>query len=104
MDIASSIATSRLVAQRHAIDVIANNIANADTPGYQAERMQFADWLSTQTGAATPPGGRVLAYTQDRATWRETEHGPLRHTAPTRSTSPSPATGISRCRRKRGRA
>jgi flagellar basal-body rod protein FlgF len=81
MDIASSIATSRLVAQSHAIDVIAGNIANADTPGYQAERVQFADWLSTQTGAATPPGGRVLAYTQDRATWRETEHGPLRHTA-----------------------
>lgn len=80
MDIASSIAASRLVAQRHAVDVIANNIANADTPGYQAERVQFSDWLSPQSGARTPPGGRVLAYTQDRATWLEAAPGPLRHT------------------------
>ena len=80
MDIASSIAASRLVAQSRALDVIANNLANAETPGFQAERVQFADWLSPQRGAATPPGGRVLAYTQDRATWRETTPGPLRHT------------------------
>ncbi|MGH7044036.1 MAG: flagellar hook-basal body complex protein, partial [Acetobacteraceae bacterium] len=72
---------SRLIAQSHAIRVIANNIANADTPGFQAERVQFADWLSVQTDARTPPGGQVLAYTQDRATWRETAHGPLRRTA-----------------------
>ncbi len=81
MDIASSIAVSRLVAQRHAVDVIANNIANADTPGFQAERVQFSDWLSAQTDARTPPGGEVLTYTQDRATWRESAPGPLRHTA-----------------------
>jgi len=81
MDIASSIAASRLVAQSHAIDVIANNIANADTPGFQEQRVQFSDWLSTQTDARTPPGGRVLAYTQDRATWRETAPGQLTHTA-----------------------
>ncbi len=80
MDIASSIAASRLVAQSRALDVIANNIANADTSGYQAQRTQFADWLVPQDQAHTPPGGRVLAYTQDRATWRETAPGPLRHT------------------------
>jgi flagellar basal-body rod protein FlgF len=80
MDIASSIAASRLVAQRRAVDVIANNIANADTPGYQAERVQFSDWLSRQADARTPPGGRVLSYTQDRATWLEAAPGPLRHT------------------------
>ena len=80
MDIASSIAASRLIAERQAVDVIANNIANADTPGYQAERMQFSDWLSPQRNAQTPPGGRVLAYTQDRATWLEAAPGPLHHT------------------------
>ncbi|MDE2583031.1 MAG: flagellar hook-basal body complex protein [Rhodospirillales bacterium] len=80
MDIASSIAASRLVAQSHAIEVVAGNIANASTPGYRAERVQFADWLSPQTNARTPPGGRVLSYTQDRATWLETAPGPLRHT------------------------
>ena len=64
MDIASSIAASRLVAQSRALDVIANNLANAETPGFQAERVQFADWLSPQTDARTvtnstsPPGSR----------------------------------------------
>ncbi len=80
MDITGSIATSRLIAQSHAMAVIANNLANADTPGFQAERTQFAAWLTPQPGAHPPPGGRTLAYTEDRATWRESTPGPLHHT------------------------
>ncbi len=80
MDITGSIATSRLIAQSHAMAVIANNLANADTPGFQAQRTQFAAWLSSQPDAHPPPGGRTLAYTEDRATWRETAPGPLHHT------------------------
>jgi flagellar basal-body rod protein FlgF len=80
MDIASSIATSRLVAQQRALDVIADNLANANTPGYKAERVQFSDWLSRQRGGNTPPGGSSIAYTQDRATWREQQDGTITHT------------------------
>ena len=80
MDIASSVATSRLVAQQRTLDVIAGNLANANTPGYKAERVQFSDWLSRQSGGATPPGGNPIAYTQDRATWREQQAGPITHT------------------------
>src|SRR5579864_9340471 len=69
MDIASNVATSRLVAQQRAMDVIAGNIANANTPGFKMERMQFSDWLN-----------RDIAYTQDRATWREQRAGTLTHT------------------------
>lgn len=76
MDIAANVATSRLVAQQRAMDVIANNIANANTPGYKAERTQFSDWLSKQ-GTAPEPS---VAYTQDRATWREQQSGTLSHT------------------------
>jgi flagellar basal-body rod protein FlgF len=79
MDIASNVATSRLVAQQRAMDVIANNIANANTPGFKAQRMQFSDWLSPQKSAA-PQGGGTIAYTQDRATWREQQVGTLSHT------------------------
>jgi flagellar basal-body rod protein FlgF len=39
MDIVSSIAASRLVAQQRSMDVIAGNIANANTPGFKAERV-----------------------------------------------------------------
>jgi flagellar basal-body rod protein FlgF len=80
MDIASSVAASRLVAQQRAMDVVAGNVANSNTPGYRAERVQFADWLSSQSGADTPPGGKTIAYTQDRATWRDQQAGTLTHT------------------------
>jgi flagellar basal-body rod protein FlgF len=80
MDLASSIATSRLVAQQRAMDVIADNIANADTPGYKASRVLFSDWLDRQDGADPPPGGNTIAFTQDRATWREQTPGPIQRT------------------------
>jgi flagellar basal-body rod protein FlgF len=76
MDLTSNVSTSRLVAQQRAMDVIAANVANANTPGYKAERTQFSDWLSRQS---TSPE-RTVAYTQDRATWREQQSGTLTHT------------------------
>ncbi len=83
MDLNSSIATSRLVAQQRAMDVTANNIANANTPGFKRSRVQFADWLSRQAGSDVPPGGSAIAFTQDRATWRDTKPGALSHTGNT---------------------
>ena len=81
MDIASNVATSRLVAQQRAMDVMADNIANANTPGYRTERVQFSDWIDQQPNTASPPGGHTIAYTQDRATYRESQPGTLTHTA-----------------------
>jgi len=80
MDIVSSVAASRLVAQQRTMDVIAGNIANANTPGFKAERVQFSDWLSRQSGTAAGAGEPTIAYTQDRATWREQQAGTLTHT------------------------
>ncbi len=80
MNIATAVATSRLIAQERAMDVTAANLANMTTLGYKAMRVQFADWLSPQRGAATPPGGQTIAYTQDRATWRNQSAGPLTQT------------------------
>jgi flagellar basal-body rod protein FlgF len=80
MDLTTAIAGSRLVAQQRALDVIADNLANANTPGYKAERVQFSDWLSRQPASAVPPGGTQIAYTQDRATWRDFQAGTLTHT------------------------
>ena len=81
MDLASTVALSRMDADMRALDVTADNIANAATPGFKTEHVLFTDWLSRQTGAATPPGGRELAYAQDRATWADTNPGTLNHTA-----------------------
>ncbi len=80
MDITSSLAASRLVAQQRMMEVTANNIANANTPGYRTERVQFSDWIDKQTGINGPPGDKSVVYTQDRATWRENNPGTLTQT------------------------
>jgi flagellar basal-body rod protein FlgF len=80
MDNATSITLSRLVAQSRAMDVIAGNLANMSSPGYRAERVVFADWLSPQNGTSIVHGDRQLAFTQDRATYRDRAEGTLTHT------------------------
>lgn len=83
MDITTSLAASRLIAQQRAMDITANNIANANTPGYRTERVQFSDWIDPQPGTANVPGGNSVVYTQDRATYRETQAGAITHTGNT---------------------
>jgi flagellar basal-body rod protein FlgF len=80
MNIASLVAASRLVAQERSIEVTAMNLANVSTPGFQASRMQFSEWLNPQQSGAALPGERQIAYTQDRATWRDTQQGALTQT------------------------
>ena len=81
MELPTNVALSRLAAQQRALDVTASNLANVSTPGFKASRVLFTDWLSAQTGTDAPAGDRKLAYTQDRATYREQQAGPLQHTA-----------------------
>ena len=70
----TTIALSRLTAQQRAMDVTATNIANASTPGYRSARTLVTDWL------VRADGGQQIAYTQDRATYRDNAPGPLVHT------------------------
>ncbi len=81
MQNSTSVALSRLIAQQRAMDVTANNLANANTPGFKADRTLFADWLDRQSGVDPVRGGRTLSFTQDRATYREQQEGALSHTA-----------------------
>ena len=73
------VALSRLDAQQPRPRRHRRNIANCDTPGFKASRTLFSDWLAGRVGPSRR-GGRVVAYTQDRATYRE-RSGPLTHTA-----------------------
>jgi flagellar basal-body rod protein FlgF len=80
MNIASLVVASRLVAQERSIEVTAMNIANVNTPGFQASRVQFSEWLNPQQNGAALPGERQIAYTQDRATWRDDQAGTITQT------------------------
>ncbi len=80
MENSLTIALSRVVAQQRATNVRANNIANMNTPGYRTERMLFSDYLVQQNRTGAPQGDRPLQYVQDRATYRDTEAGPITQT------------------------
>ncbi len=41
------------------IDVIGNNLANLNTPGFKSSRTSFSDLISSQVRAATPPTGTL---------------------------------------------
>ena len=56
----TSIALSRMTAQQRSMDVTAGNIANANTPGYRAERMVFSDFLVRNRGRDVPRGAEPM--------------------------------------------
>ncbi|MCB4823714.1 flagellar basal-body rod protein FlgF [Roseicella aerolata] len=74
MDTPGYVILSRLGAQLRATQVLAHNLANADTPGFQAQRPVFAQHLQTPPDG---PRGASTAYSIDRATWRQATPGPL---------------------------
>jgi flagellar basal-body rod protein FlgF len=77
MDTPGYVILSRLGAQLRATEVLAHNMANADTPAFRASRPVFAADVQQQREVALPVGGRPVAYALDRATWRDLEQGPL---------------------------
>lgn len=79
MDTPGYIILSRLSAQLRATEVLANNIANGDTPGFRAERSVFGAKLQPDR-APIVPGDRTVAYSVDRATWRDTAPGGIAQT------------------------
>lgn len=67
-----------MVAQTHAMDVIANNIANADTPGFKATNMQFSDYVTPD--GSDVPGGGSLDFATNGGAWRDTATGAVKKT------------------------
>ncbi len=72
MENAGLVALSRQVALRRQMDVIANNIANANTTAFKAQRMVFETFLA-DVGARQPK----LAFVQDVAVVRDPADGAL---------------------------
>ncbi len=80
MDSPGYIVLSRMAAQQRAQAVTANNLANADTPGFRLSRPVHAEHDTQQRFTQRIPGGREVNYTWDRATWRDDSRGPLTRT------------------------
>ncbi len=74
MDNGIYIALSRQTGLFRKMDMVANNIANVDTTGFQSENIMFTDYLVNDGNR------RKMAFTQDIASYRNTQTGPMRAT------------------------
>lgn len=74
MDNGIYIALSRQMGLFRDMEVTANNIANADTAGYNAERVMFDDYLVRSSD------GPKQAYANDVSSYRDTQEGPMEAT------------------------
>ena len=80
MDSPSYIILSRLSSQMRATQLTANNLANADTPGYRATRPIFAEHVERQGRVSGPNGASNVGYSWDRASWRDLTPGAINQT------------------------
>ena len=79
MENTSYVALSREAALWRQMAVVANNMANANTPGFKAEQVMFTSYLAKSKSDASP-FGRKLAFVQDIGTLHDTREGPLSQT------------------------
>jgi flagellar basal-body rod protein FlgF len=68
MENATFIGMSRQMVLERQMDLVANNIANMNTPAYKGERMVFVEYLAPATDG-------TLSYVQDIAQVRDTSEG-----------------------------
>jgi flagellar basal-body rod protein FlgF len=80
MDSPGYILLSRLTLQDRSTQVLAHNMANADTPGFKALRPVFNDVMTSTRGIGGLRGDRAMSQPNDRATWRDMTPGTLQTT------------------------
>ena len=80
MDSPGYILLSRLTLQERSTQVLAHNMANADTPGFKALRPVFNDVMASTRGVGSLRGDRAMSLPNDRATWRDMTPGTLQTT------------------------
>ncbi len=74
MENAAYVGLSRQVTLRNEMNIIANNLANVNTPGYRGEKMVFNEYLER-----TQPGDR-LSFVEDVGLARDLREGPINTT------------------------
>lgn len=81
MDNALFVGLSRQLTLRRELDIVANNIANADTVGFKVESLMVE--TEPMRPAATLPGPRPVKFVIDRSVGRDFGQGSLRTTGAT---------------------
>ena len=79
MENTSYVALSRQAALWRQMEVVANNMANLNTPGFKGEDVMMAE-IDVKTKSDTTPFGRQVSYVHDLGTLRDPREGPLTKT------------------------
>jgi flagellar basal-body rod protein FlgF len=75
------IGLSRQMTLERQMDVIANNVANANTNGFKADHSLFEEYLNSNAREDNFVGSdRRVSYVQDRGTFRDVGQGPMEPT------------------------
>ncbi|PHP27924.1 flagellar basal-body rod protein FlgF [Limimaricola cinnabarinus] len=77
MDNGTYVSLSLATAMHNALDVTANNIANANTAGFKGERVVFDSYLHRETGL---DGGQDTDFLIDRGSYMNPEQGAMTRT------------------------
>ena len=84
MDNSLLVSLSHQLASYRAMDVIANNIANASTPGYKRESAKFEEYVAQmplgEGQAANQASSQQVSFVKDAGITRDTGQGPLGQT------------------------
>jgi flagellar basal-body rod protein FlgF len=79
MENTSYVALSRQTALWRQLEVTANNMANANTPAFKGEQVQFEDYV-VKTKSPNSPFGQKVSFVHDFGTIRDTREGPMTKT------------------------
>ncbi|MBS0273647.1 MAG: flagellar basal-body rod protein FlgF [Proteobacteria bacterium] len=80
MDNTLLVALSQQLASYRSMDVIANNMANINTPAYKRESMRFEEYVQQSRPAEGESGMQRISFVQDKGTLRDLTQGALTHT------------------------
>jgi flagellar basal-body rod protein FlgF len=77
MDNSLLVSLSQQLAAYRAMDVIANNLANASTPGFKREAAKFEEYISHVRPAEDQKGPQTLSFVKDAGVLRDIGQGEL---------------------------
>lgn len=83
MDNSLLVSLSQQLAAYRAMDVIANNIANASTPGFKREAAKFEEHITQTRPAEGQKGPQSLSFVKDAGILRDSSQGTVEQTGAT---------------------
>jgi flagellar basal-body rod protein FlgF len=80
MDNSLLVSLSQQLAAYRAMDVIANNLANASTPGFKREAAKFEEYVARMRPAEDQSGPQSVSFVRDAGILRDTSQGVIQQT------------------------